>query len=361
MYVELLPPGGLGPELRERWLALLRDAPHLRTPYLHPDFFIEVGRVRPAARVAVVRDAKHGSVECFMPLEIHGRKGTPLARRLSDYQGWVRREGWTCDPRELVRALDLTTLEFDHWIESDSEMGPHTWMLDGSPIMDMRGGWEAYNRRRLRSKSSELSAARRKARKLEREIGPLRFEFLVNSDDGRVFQQLLAWKSAQYRRTQGTNVFSYDWPVALMRSLLARRDPEFQGVLSALYAGERLVAAHLGMRQSELLHYWFPAYDVELRRFSPGLALLLRLVGEADHQGVFTLDLGRGMARYKSALMTSQRDVRVGAVELRPLAHNVRRSLRTAKAWIKQSSLAKPAKLPGKMLYRLRGWMAFRT
>jgi CelD/BcsL family acetyltransferase involved in cellulose biosynthesis len=47
------------------------------------------------------------------------------------------------------------------------------------------------------------------------------------------------------------------------------------------------------------LCWWFPAYDPELARYSPGLILLLELIAEGAARGVPVLDLGRGEHDYK--------------------------------------------------------------
>ncbi len=364
MIASVIHPRELLPDQRRRWLELLRAAPHLRSPYFHPDFAADVGRVRDDARIAMFFDSRAGdslsSPSAFLTFQQQGTKARPLAGRLSDYQGLIRSDAWSCDAETMLRSLGLTTLEFDHWVQQDAELAGYAWLTDGSPLMRLGGGWSEYARRRLRPQSSETATAQRKARKLQKELGALRFEFHAVHRES-VFQQLLQWKSDQYRRTHVTDVFAYDWTVNLMRRLLQHDDPSFQGVLSALYAGDRLVAAHLGMRSAGVLHYWFPAYDVALAAYSPGLALLLQLIEQADEHQLDTLDLGRGMARYKMAFMTDVRYVNVGAVDLRPLTKQWRGSWRAVKAWVKQSPLRGPAKLPGKMMYRLREWMAFRA
>jgi CelD/BcsL family acetyltransferase involved in cellulose biosynthesis len=72
------------------------------------------------------------------------------------------------------------------------------------------------------------------------------------------------------------------------------------------------------MRSRSVLHWWFPAYDPELGRYSPGIILLLRLAETLRGAGVGggTLDLGKGDAAYKSALMTHAAELREGRVAM---------------------------------------------
>ena len=77
-----------------------------------------------------------------------------------------------------------------------------------------------------------------------------------------------------------TNVFAFPWTRALLDRIFACRGEAFAGELSALYAGDRLAAVHFGMRSYGVLHLWFPSYDADLAKFSPGLIHDLEL-----HQG----------------------------------------------------------------------------
>ena len=92
----------------------------------------------------------------------------------------------------------------------------------------------------------------------------------------------------------------------------------FAGMLSLLYAGKRLVAGHFGMRGRFAWHYWFPAYDPEMAKYSPGLILLLKMAEHAPSLGVRTIDLGLGMSLYKQRLMNASVPLAGGSVELSP-------------------------------------------
>src|SRR5439155_8113278 len=136
-----------------------------------------------------------------------------------------------------------------------------------------------------------MSEMLRKCRKLQRER-QVRFEW--HTADEAVFDRLLAWKSEQYRRTQLTDLFVFPWIVALLKNIWHTQTPQFAGVLSVLYANEQPAAIHFGMQSGSLLHSWFPAYDVELGKYSPGSALLLFLIRHAAEHGVALIELGKG-------------------------------------------------------------------
>jgi CelD/BcsL family acetyltransferase involved in cellulose biosynthesis len=86
-----------------------------------------------------------------------------------------------------------------------------------------------------------------------------------------------------------------------------------------LYAGDRPVAAHFGIRSETVLSWWFPAYDVDCSRYSPGLVLLLRLAEAAAAAGILQVDLGKGHEAYKESFKSADVEVAEGWVE-RPSA-----------------------------------------
>jgi CelD/BcsL family acetyltransferase involved in cellulose biosynthesis len=92
---------------------------------------------------------------------------------------------------------------------------------------------------------------------------------------------------------------------------------EFAGMLSALYAGGELVAAHMGMRSRTCWHYWYPAFDPRLARYQPGLVLLLEMARHAADLGVTRIDLGAGDEHYKVRLANASDLVARGRVEAR--------------------------------------------
>lgn len=145
-----------------------------------------------------------------------------------------------------------------------------------------------------RSKSVFKTTAR-KARKLEREIGPLRFERHVT--DEKVLLRLFQWKSDQYRRTGLPDLFAAPTTRALFRNLLRAKALE----LAALYAGDRLVAAHAGPRYAGRFYHWVPAYDPdpELGKYSAGNVLNHELLRQSHAARDHTFDLLLGDEPYK--------------------------------------------------------------
>lgn len=66
-----------------------------------------------------------------------------------------------------------------------------------------------------------------------------------------------------------------------------------------LSAGERLLASHLGLFHNGVLNYWFPVYDFEARRVSPGRLLMWHTLQQADAIGLRFIDRGAGDSEAK--------------------------------------------------------------
>ena len=112
----------------------------------------------------------------------------------------------------------------------------------------------------------------------------------------------MAWKSGQYRRTGRTDRFAEPWIVALVEHLHAIG----VGVLSVLRAGDRPVSAHLGLRTGTVMAGWFPAYDTEFAKYSPGMVGHLRMAEAAAAGGVTQIAMGRGGREYKDWLKNGE-------------------------------------------------------
>jgi CelD/BcsL family acetyltransferase involved in cellulose biosynthesis len=152
----------------------------------------------------------------------------------------------------------------------------------------------------------------RKARKLDRETGQLRF--VVDSNDKSAFRALLAWKSVQYRRTGQVDIFARPWVAQLVEALFGSRSESFGGVLSVLYADDAPIAAHFGLRGGQVLAHWFPAYDARFSKYSPGLIMHMRMAEFIPDTGVRVIEMGTGIQRYKEELKSGEIFVGAGIV-----------------------------------------------
>ncbi len=312
--IDVIHPADMSPTDIELWGELRARTAAVANPFMSSEFCQAVGRVRPGARVAVVR--QDGEPAGFFPFErARWGRGRAIGLGVSDCQGAVLHPDLHVDPHELMRASSLTVWEFNHLESSQDLFLPFATGRFASPVIDLTSGYAHYeNLLRTRSRKF-LKSTLAQDRRLARQAGPLKFVF--DERNPAALRTLMAWKSAQYRRTGRRDRFAQDWIRNLVRNLADTTTPACSGVLSVLYAGDRPVAAHFGMRSRTVLSYWFPAYDRDFATFSPGLVLQLRLIEAAAAAGIEMLDLGRGDAAYKDSLKTRELVVHEGAL-LRP-------------------------------------------
>ncbi|MFL6212855.1 MAG: GNAT family N-acetyltransferase [Blastocatellia bacterium] len=326
MNIEVVSARALDSTLRDRWQQLQQSNPSLESPYFCIEFTEAVAQTRTDVEVALIKAG--GEVVAFFPFQRNRWSvGKPVGGMISDYQGIICEPDFACDPTELLKACSLLAWDFDHLLVSQSFFATYHRHQEGSPILDLSEGYEAYARQThaARGKLSKLQ------RLLEREVGPLRF--VLHSNDASDFEQVLGWKSAQYKRTGIKDIFTNDWVRQTLERIHATQGKKLSGMLSLLYAGERLIAGHFGMRTSRTWHYWFPAYDPDYSRYSPGFTLLLKMAESAPGMGIKTIDLGKGMSSYKERLKNGHVMIADGSVEpssLLKLGRQLKKRSRTA-------------------------------
>lgn len=298
-----------------------------------PEFSIAVGNFRPQALVAVLYDGPE--IAGFFPFERRGLgTGVPIGAGLNYCQGLVHAPAAEWDPRELLRGCRLSAWQFDNLIAGQQPFSRYTFTVEPAPFIDLTGGFEVYEKKlRIRSPKfcRELG---RKARRLEREAGELRFA--VDSRDISGLRTLMAWKAAQYRESARLNFFDRPWVVEFMDQLFSIKTDHFSGLLSVLYADEKVIAADFGLRCGHLLGAWFSAYDLRLRRDSPGMIQHLRMAEQAAGLGVQVIDMGAGLQEFKETLKSGDQFVGAGLVTRSPLSACAHRARGAATEWARR-------------------------
>ena len=256
-----------------RWEEIQLTRPDLDSPFFHPELTRITATVRRDGEVATLQDGA-GSVGFFPFQRGPHNRAHAVTGRLAEFHGAVTSTGLSWSPEDLIRSCHLSYWHFGRLPVSQTAFTGCVWGQSTSPFLGLADGYSC-DRARMKRSGSSLAQVERKARKLERELGALRFEF--HSLEPAVFAALLDWKTAQYRRTRRLEIFATSWVVNLLETVRQIDTAGFGGPLSALYAGDHLLAVHLGLRTRNALHIWFPAYNLQFERFSPGLVLLLRL------------------------------------------------------------------------------------
>jgi CelD/BcsL family acetyltransferase involved in cellulose biosynthesis len=349
----LITVNELDSTLIEAWRSIQSRHCSFESPYFCPEFTQMVAGVRDDVRVVVIENA--GRPVGFFP---HQRAflgmGRPVGGPLSDYHGVIAEPGSEWSVSGLMGAAKLAVWAFDHLVDETKRFEPHVTAQATSPQIDLSGGFEPYLQG-LRDPPQDFA---RKARKMAREVGELTFT-LHDADSGPM-EHMIAWKTEQYRRNRIVNVFGSRWTGELLRRIMNVQTATFAGVCSVLRAGDRIVAVHVGMRSHRVLHWWFPTYDQEFARFSPGIILLFRLAEVLAGQGLNLIDLGKGEDPYKQRVMTGAVELREGFVEQPSLLASTRQLRRAAEAHAAQGGLAATLRLPLKVIRRIERIRRFR-
>jgi CelD/BcsL family acetyltransferase involved in cellulose biosynthesis len=298
--------------LLRRWRVLQESNPELENPCFAPEFTQAVAAARNDVEVAFIEE--RGQVVAIFPFQRKaGGHGVPVGGIVSDYHGLICRRDFWCDPRELLKACRLVCWDFDRLLATQRFFAPFHKLCEPSALIDLSQGYEAYVRERRGAGTEQIKKCMNLLRRLQLEIGPVRF--VPQSSDRSALSEILAWKSRQYRETGWRDLFALKWGRCLIEQIHATECDAFAGMLSLLYAGKNLVAGHFGMRSRSVWHYWFPAYDPQFAKYSPGLLLLLKMAEHAPQIGLRTLDLGTGLTLYKRRLMNASVSVAEGSVE----------------------------------------------
>lgn len=330
VQISVIRPGELGPEEIAAWTYMQRAMGSLASPFLCPEFAIAVDRVRPGARVAVLADGPE--IAGFFPFQRRRLGvGVPIGSPVNNCQGVIHAPGVEWDARDLLRACKLSAWQFDCLAEGQEPFGRYVSAVAPSPAVNLTDGFPAYQEKLQANYPKFCKDLARRRRNLQRKAGELRF--VADSRDPAELRTLMAWKSEQYRRTGWIDFFDRPWIVDLVDDLFSTRTSHFGGLLSVLYAGETPVAAHFGLRHRHVFTGCYPAYDPHFARHSPGLILHLGRLDAIASLGVYLVDMGKGLERYKQTLKNHDLYVAEGLVTRGPLHAAVHRARTGAVRW----------------------------
>ncbi len=325
----------LSPDMLLRWEQIRRVSEQWEQPFFASRFTAAVQQARGDVSVAVISRAETDvrdplAVVGFLPFHRTGRVAVPVGRFLNDAQNVIGLSPKQVDWATLMRACDVLAFDF-HAIIHPASSWIEAYQLQsvGAFQADFEGDSQGYLRR-LEKDHRTIGKQGQKTRKLGREIGPVRLE--VDCRCPEVLARTIAWKRDQYQRTHILDLFLPDWTRRLIEVLHGDnhasdsplsadgrpsdnlQNEPLRGLLSVLWAGETVVAAHFGMVERGRLHYWFPAYDPEFAQYSPGTALFTELVRASTKNGIDCIDMGYGEQPYKQKQTATATQVAFGTI-----------------------------------------------
>lgn len=333
-------PGALTAEARSTWDGLCRSQPHLASPFFSLAYTEAVAACRSGVRVCVI--SRGGRPVAFLPFQF----ATPLDRllrnaervggELTDHFGLVAPRGFSIDPQTLLRLSALNQFEFNHLDETQLELGLDGERRELGLAIDFANGSQRYWAERRNLDKKFHSNTMRVERRLTEEVGAIRLVFDSPARE-RELAHLIEFKQAQYRRTGAMDALAEPWMRRVLHRLATVADPQCTAVLSVLTAGDHWVASHFGLRHGRLLHYWFPVYNPEMRKYAPGRLLLKQLIDSTAATGISLIDRGAGDGAAKQELANRELHYYRGL-------------------WVRSNGYGSLCRLRASLRWRLYGW-----
>jgi hypothetical protein len=167
-------------------------------------------------------------------------------------------------------------------------------------MLDLPGSVDEYL---ARFSNKTRATWKRKGRKLESELGPLRLRVYTTPDE---VTELLTTIEPVFRRTYHYHLLGRNLSSANEQLVTNLTRWGHKGWLRGyvLFAGEHPAAYVIGSLARGRFSYDMPGYDPDLAATSPGILLLLRMIEDLIGAGARLLDFGGGDADYKRLLAT---------------------------------------------------------
>ncbi len=295
LTIETVTPGELSPDELDLWSAIVADDARYASPYFHPRFTQVAGEVAPGAAVAILH--RRGEIVGFFPHQRRGGAVQPIAAPLNDYHGVILARGERVPLEALPDLLGAGSVSVNSWV---GQAGGDTVAVRETLQADLTAGWDAYDAGRREAFRKYFRDKDRARRSLARDVGEV--TSCVDSRDRLMLEHLIALKREQYRRSRRHDIFACGWTADLLRALLALNgDAGFGARLAVLSAGGEPIAYEYGLHAADRYHFWFPAYEAHVGRYSPGILLSLDTMRQASAEGFRIFDygfVGEGYKKY---------------------------------------------------------------
>jgi CelD/BcsL family acetyltransferase involved in cellulose biosynthesis len=293
------------------WYDFMSATPELGRGFLSPRFARACEQAHGRARVAVLRDG--AGLAAFLPFQFrsagHATFGAaePIGGGLADHAGIVARPGLAIVPSALLRLIGLGSLFVPQLSPGQARFGLSSMPARIGHLIDLSQGPEAYFGALAKRDKAFFQDTERRARRLEKELGAVTFSVTPDPPAAAV-EAVIAAKRSQFDRTGVGDPLAPEDSRRLLLALARDGGADCRVVISRLAAGERVLAQHLGLLHGQTLSYWFPVYDPDARRVSPGRMLLWHTIRASAVHGITLIDRGGGDSQAK-------RDFSTGTVE----------------------------------------------
>ncbi|WP_019962125.1 GNAT family N-acetyltransferase [Woodsholea maritima] len=349
-------PKDLSEAERQCWRDFLKTDALYESPYFALGFLDAMAKVRSDTRVALIYRA--GALIAFLPYhQVSFGYARPLGGPLGDHHGLIQAPDVIIDLEHVFSEAGIGVFDFFGGFSAQRSFAPYTTRHDGSWVIDVSEGYEAFVETRRQIEPKAMRNIRNRRRKLETE-GAL--TFTIEDQREAIFDTALEWKGAQYDRSGHVNVFTFDWTRNLLKELIWGEYEGVKGVMSSLEIDGQMVAAHIGMKSDTVLHYWFPVYDGNFHKLSPGLNLLMAIAEDQSAKGVKALHLGPGEYDFKQHLSSYQFPLISGFVATPSWIGLARRSCHAVENVAESLDAGLVSRLPGKVFRRIDRMFSFK-
>ena len=294
---------------RVLWRAMVEANPDLASPYFRWEFTEIAARVSPNAAVAIL--SKRGRTIGYFPHQRRGSAIQPLGAPMNDYHGVIAMPGEAPSLATVAALLNAPRLNVSAWVGPSGAGELRETLMTVTP----EEGFDAWYAERRQTWGKYFKDKERARRSLEAELGPIRVERGLT--DPALLDQLIQLKRDQYARTGRHDIFACGWTRDLLHALMASKHEDFGASMAALWAGDRLTAIEYSLHAGDRYHFWFPAYQPELARCSPGILLTMDTMRLGCDAGFRVFDFGFGGEGYKKYFCNATQTVRE-AVILKP-------------------------------------------
>ncbi|HAC92626.1 MAG TPA: hypothetical protein DCF63_18645 [Planctomycetaceae bacterium] len=317
---QVISASELTDEILTDWDVIRASWPGYRSPFFSHQYLQAVARHCEGIQVALVKNS--GRVVAILPFQrLSRRRARPAGAGVNDAHGILALPNSAVSPCDLLRAAGLSSYAFHAAPEQNLGVAEHKLGVVRSFLADLKVDPQGYDHYLLKN-SYTVSRQPQKTRRMIRELGPLKFDF--DCYDASLLEYLIRLKCEQYSRTHNFQILGVPWIGAMMLDLLCQRDSTVRGVLSVMLCGQQPVAMHFGMAEGDLLHYWFPVYNLKYSVMSPGTQLFLEVCRAATDRGYSAIDMGFGEQDYKVKLTNVVSQMNYGIITssaLRRIAH----------------------------------------
>ena len=250
----------------------------------------------------------------FIPFQPRSDSGVePVALEVSDCSQVISKPNYSFDPVALLKSAGVRYYSFDHLFDqSGFDPEKYSYYQDDCYLIRLQAGYEAYVQDLNANSSSLISQSNRKRRKLDREVGTVRFEY--REPDLGLIEKMLAWKVEQLNHQGFQHCFDQAWVQTFMESQLTMKSNSAKGLFSVLYAGRDIAAMHFGTIGYQTINSWIPVVNPQHAKYSPAVILYLELARKADEDGVENIILGRGENQTKRRIANASAPNYVGMI-----------------------------------------------